>query len=100
MSEDVVGGRGQAPRRSLELVDGTGRFTTQGKAGSIPGRLPPILQRLDMDPEKHLASVRKSQSGFTNALGELDKLKEFARHFDKRFLRGQTSAAALFSPGR
>jgi len=84
----------------LELVDWSGRAIIQGKSGSIPGQLPPILQRLDMSPDKYLAFVRKSKSGFANALGALDKLKEFARHFDKRFLRGQTAAAALFSPGR
>ena len=72
----------------------------KGKSGSISGQLPPILQRLDMDPDKYLAFVRKPKSGFANALGALNKLKEFARHFDKRFLKGQTAAAALFSPGR
>ena len=61
---------------------------------------PPILQRLKMNPDQYLTFVRKPKSGFANSLGALDKLKEFARHFDKRFLRGQTAAAALFSPGR
>jgi len=59
-----------------------------------------ILQRLDMTPDKYLAFVRKPKYGSATTLGALDKLKEFARHFDKRFLRGQTAAAALFSPGR
>ena len=53
-----------------------------------------------MNPDQYLTFVRKPKSGFANSLGALDKLKEFARHFDKRFLRGQTAAAALFSPGR
>ena len=35
-----------------------------------------------------------------NAFGALDKLKGFERHFDKRLLKGQTAAAALFSPDR
>ncbi|MEX2498896.1 MAG: hypothetical protein WD397_08490 [Wenzhouxiangellaceae bacterium] len=38
--------------------------------------------------------------GFANALGALDKLKEYAEHFGKAFMKGQTAAAALFSPGR
>ena len=84
----------------LELVDWSGRAIIHGKSGSISGQLPPILQRLKMNPDKYLTFVRKPRSGFANALGALDKLKEFARHFDKRFLRGQTAAAALFSPGR
>jgi REP element-mobilizing transposase RayT len=83
----------------LELVDWSGRAIVQGKKGSIPGHLPPILQRLNMRPEQYLAYVRKSGSGFANALGALDKLKEYAEHFGKAFLKGQTAAAALFSPG-
>ncbi|NKI36317.1 transposase [Wenzhouxiangella sp. XN79A] len=103
-SDDAEAGDGPVIPSStedyLELVDWSGRAIIQGKSGSIPGELPPILRRLNMNPEKYLAFVRKPKSGFANALGALDKLKEFARHFDKRFLRGQTAAAALFSPGR
>jgi hypothetical protein len=103
-SDDAESGDGPVIPSStadyLELVDWSGRAIIQGKSGSIPGQLPPILQRLNMNPEKYLAFVRKPKSGFANAIGALDKLREFARHFDKRFLRGQTAAAALFSPGR
>ena len=53
-----------------------------------------------MNPEQYLAYIRKPKSGFANALGALDKLKDFARHFEKAFLKGQTAAAAIFSPGR
>lgn len=84
----------------LELVDWSGRAIIEGKSGSIPGHLPPILQRLKMNPEQYLAYIRKPKSGFANALGALDKLNDFARHFEKAFLKGQTAAAALFSPGR
>jgi len=84
----------------LALVDWSGRAIIEGKSGSIPGHLPPILQRLKINPEQYLAYIRKPRSGFANALGALDKLKDFARHFEKAFLKGQTAAAALFSPGR
>jgi hypothetical protein len=84
----------------LELVDWSGRAIIHGRSGSIPSGLPSILRRMNMSPEKYLAFVRKPKSAFAIAVGALDKLKEFARHFDKRFLKGQTAAAALFSPGR
>jgi len=83
----------------LELVDWSGRAIVEGKKRSIPEHFPPILQRLSLKPEQYLAYVRKPRSGFPNALGALDKLKEYARHFEKAFLKGQTAAAALFSPG-
>lgn len=32
--------------------------------------------------------------------GAVDKIEEYAEHFEKAFFKGQTAAAALFSPGR
>jgi len=87
-------------RDYLELVDWSGRAIVEGKKGAIPEHLPPILQRLNMRPEQYLAYIRKPRSGFAHALGALEKLKEYAAHFEKAFIKGQTAAAALFSPGR
>lgn len=84
----------------LELVDWSGRAIVEGKKGSIPDHLPPILSRLNMRPEQYLAYIKKPKFGFSNALGAVDKLKEYAEHFGNAFLKGQTAAAALFSPGR
>jgi len=41
----------------LTLVDRTGRIITQGKRGSIPPDLMPILKRLDIDIDKWLACM-------------------------------------------
>jgi len=84
----------------LELVDWSSRAIIEGKKGSIPEAMPPILQRLKLDPAQYLAYVKKPRFGFANAPGALDKLKAYAEHFEKAFLKGQTAAAALFSPGR
>jgi len=84
----------------LELVDWSGRAIIEGKKGCIPEHMPPILQRLKLDPAQYLAYVRKPRFGFANALGALEKLKAYAEHFERAFLKGQTAAAALFSPGR
>jgi len=83
----------------LELVDWTGRAIAAGKKGSIPSNLPPILERLRMEPEQYLSRIRKPGLGIPIALGALDRLKQYAEHFGKEFLKGQTAAAALFSPG-
>jgi len=83
-----------------ELLTWSGRAIVEGKKGAIPEHLPPILQRLNMHPEEYLAYIRKPRSGFAHALGALDKLKEYAEYFEKAFVKGQTAAAALFSPGR
>ena len=84
----------------LELVDWSGRAIIEGKKGSIPDHLPPILQRLSINPGQYLNFIRKPGSGLLTVLGALDKIRECAAHFEKAFLKGQTKAAALFSPGR
>ena len=83
----------------LELVDWSGRAISHGKKGAIPENLPPILQRLQMRPEQYLAYIRERQRTFPNVLGAVDRIKRCAAHFGKTFLKGQTAAAALFSPG-
>jgi len=98
--EDAENGIPYSTTDYLELVDWSGRAIIEGKKGFIPEHLPPILQRLKVDPAQYLAYVKKPRYGFANALGALDKLKAYAEHFEKAFLKGQTAAATLFSPGR
>lgn len=83
----------------LDLVDWSGRAISPGKRGAIPADLPPILERLHMRPEKYLDYVGKRQRAFPNVLGAVERIKRCAAHFGKTFLKGQTAAAALFSPG-
>jgi hypothetical protein len=52
------------------------------------------------DPkELYLDYVGKRQRAFPNVLGAVEGIKRCAGHFGKTFLKGQTAAAALFSPG-
>ncbi|MDT8408421.1 MAG: hypothetical protein RQ741_02360 [Wenzhouxiangellaceae bacterium] len=67
--------------------------------GKVSKNLPPILQRLEMSPEHYLAFIKRQHSPFANVIGALDKIQDFARHVEKSFMKGQTAAAALFSPG-
>lgn len=84
----------------LELVDWSGRAIVQGKRGSIPSDLPPILERLNANSEHYLKFMRRDRkSGFANYFGPVEALRSVADRFGKAFLKGQTGAAALFSPG-
>ena len=83
----------------LEVVDWSRSATVEGKKGFMPEQLPPMPQRLNMRPEQYLAYVRKPKYRFVSARGALDKLEACAEHFEKAFLKGQTAAFALFSPG-
>jgi len=84
----------------LELVDWSSRAIIEGKKGAIPDHLPPILQRLSINPGQYLNFIRKPGSVLLIVLGALDKIRECADYFQKAFLKGQTKAAALFSPGQ
>lgn len=84
----------------LELVDWSGRAIVQGKRGTIPDDLPPILNRLGIQPAGFVKYVRKQENGFHHVIGTVKSLKALAGRFQRRFFKGQAAAAWLFSPGR
>ncbi|MFO7763284.1 MAG: transposase [Wenzhouxiangellaceae bacterium] len=84
----------------LALVDWSGRAVIEGKRGSIPEHLPPILERLKIDPTAYIQFIKKAdETRFGNFIGPVDALQELAERFGKAFLKGHTAAAQLFSPG-
>ena len=84
----------------LELVDWSGRAVVEGKRGSIPENLPPILDRLKIDPAAYLKFINRSdKTRFGNFIGPIEAMRSLAERFGKSFLKGQTAAAQLFSPG-
>ncbi|MGB0513326.1 MAG: hypothetical protein ACPGJE_00640 [Wenzhouxiangellaceae bacterium] len=84
----------------LELVDWSGRAIAHGKRGGIPADLPPIFDRLRVNPEQYLRFIkREKKSRFANYFGPAQVLRNVADRFGKTFLKGQTAAAALFNPG-
>src|SRR6056297_1545893 len=84
----------------LELVDWSGRAVIEGKRGSIPENLPPILERLKIDPASYVKFINRSEkTRFGSFIGPLEKMRDLAERFGKSFLKGQTAAAQLFRPG-
>ena len=84
----------------LELVDWSGRAVAEGKRGKIPDHLPPILSRLKIDPANYVRFIRREpKSRFHAFIGSVESMRNRARTFGRSFLKGQTAAAQLFSPG-
>jgi hypothetical protein len=84
----------------LELVDWSGRAVAEGKRGSIPDALPPLLSRLKIDPENYIRFIRREpKSRFRAFLGSVESMRKRAEAFGRSFLKGQAAAALLFSPG-
>lgn len=82
------------------MVDWSGRAIIEGKPGSIPGALPPILDRLKIDPDNYLRFINRTQkSQFHGFIGTVKSMRSLAQDFGRSFLKLQAAAAAMFNPG-
>jgi hypothetical protein len=73
----------------LRLVDWTGRAIREDKIGSIPGDLAPILERIGLNPDTWLKSVKYYNRHYFSVLGAIDRIKAYARMHEKNWQRGQ-----------
>jgi REP element-mobilizing transposase RayT len=83
----------------LELVDWTGRTIRSDKRGAIDPRLPPIMQRLNVDAAAWQEAMRPSSNVFGRALGRLDHLRLHAKALGQSWIRGLRQADRLFRHG-
>ena len=81
----------------LTLVDSTGRMLKEGKAGKIPEELPPILERLGIEPGSWGKLTTECTRRFSVAIGRLDSLKEAATRMGKSWVKGQGFAKQVFA---
>ena len=73
----------------LELVDWTGRAIRSDKSGSIPARLKPILQRLQMQPATWMVQQSHFGKRYFLVAGSRDKIKTMALKIGVRWMNGQ-----------
>ena len=79
----------------LELVDYTGRAIVANKRGYIPPELPPILERLNLNPDTWLDELNSFKSIGITAVGTVDQLKSFCKQIGKDFCVGLKLIPAL-----
>ncbi len=73
----------------LELVDWTGRAIREDKRGAIPESIPPILERLRIDPVHFLRHVgRGGRTHHVAALGRVERMCEAAADLGDGSSRG------------
>jgi REP element-mobilizing transposase RayT len=63
-------------RDYLELIDWTGRTILEHKPGFIPDSQPPILARLQIDPQHWIYLTQHFESRFKGLVGTYQKLKQ------------------------
>ncbi|MCU7805819.1 MAG: hypothetical protein KZQ96_21775 [Candidatus Thiodiazotropha sp. (ex Lucinoma borealis)] len=59
----------------LQLIDWSGRAILDNKRGFIPDNLPPILERLQIDPKHWLYMTQHFESRFKGLVGTVHSLK-------------------------
>jgi hypothetical protein len=95
---------GYTTKDYLELVDWAGRAIRDNKRGAIPNSIPPILERLKLNPKTYLAFVGKSSSHLPDkirqqhnkALGSVEQLKTLATQLGQKFICGLSDARRLY----
>jgi hypothetical protein len=80
----------------LELIDWTGRAIREDKRGHIPDSQPPILARLNIDPNQWFDQMQLNGNRFGRAIGRIDSLRRHAEKCGQRWLRGIRFSTRLF----
>ncbi|WP_018950043.1 transposase [Thioalkalivibrio sp. ALMg11] len=81
----------------LELVDWTGRAIREDKRGAIPDHIPPILDRLQIDPAHFLRHVRRGgRSYHVAALGRVERMRKAAMDRGRHFIKGIGVSRRIF----
>lgn len=80
----------------LELVDWTGRIIRQDKRGAVDQNLPPILQRLQIDPKEWCYSAQHFESRFSGLVGLALKVERVCRELGQQWARGIRACRVAF----
>jgi REP element-mobilizing transposase RayT len=80
----------------LQLVDRTGRVARANKPGVIDAKLASILDRLQIDPDAWVSTMRVGGNRFGRALGRLEQLRSHAQRLGQAWIRGLRAAQRLY----
>ena len=80
----------------LELVDWTGRILREDKRGAIHHALPPILERLQIDPKHWMYLSKHFESKFKGLVGSAFKLKQVCQQLGYKRTVNMSAATEFF----
>jgi hypothetical protein len=81
----------------LALIDWTGRRTREGKRGVISEALPPMLQRLGIDPDSWISLTEGFEEHFNTLAGRPDGIQQACQSRGQCWAHGIGAARRLFS---
>ncbi|MEJ2407401.1 MAG: hypothetical protein P8171_24625, partial [Candidatus Thiodiazotropha sp.] len=67
------------------LTDWAGRAIRTDKAGAIPSELAPILERLNIDPDAWLDSVKNYGKNYNTVIGTRAGIKRFSQAIGRKW---------------
>ena len=80
----------------IEILDITGREIREGSKGYIPSHLKPIFQRLEINEEKWVKTVKSYGSLFYRVSGKVDSIAEAAKEAGRSWLKGLSVSKQVF----
>lgn len=80
----------------LTLVDWTGRAVRPDKRGAIVNSIPPILARLNIDPDHWLSYMQPRGNVFAHAIGRAGNLKAYALSVSQLWMHGMGPSQRLY----
>jgi len=90
VADEEFGRWGVSLAEYLELVDVTGRMLVEGKRGTIPIHLAPVLTRLELRAETWVRSVESYRTIFQRMAGSRERLVSLAKNAGQKwFCRGR-----------
>lgn len=81
----------------LELVDWSGRAIRADKRGYIAEDVPPIMARLNIEPDQWKDFMRPDGNIFNKVIGSVDAMRLHAEIIGQRWCKGMRSSSLLFS---
>jgi REP element-mobilizing transposase RayT len=69
----------------LELTDWAGHAIREDKSGAIPSNLAPILERLNIEPETWLDSVKNYSKNYNTVIGGKEKIKQYSQAIGRKW---------------
>ena len=80
----------------FELVDQTGRLICEGKRGVISSATSKLITQFGINPDKWIYHVKKFGSTYAKCCGSAEKIKAYARLFQRQWSKGMTNAQAFY----
>ena len=81
----------------FELIEWTGKAVLPKKSGSIPAQLKPILERLNLNPDHWLDSVKAFDEQFTQAVGDEKSVRKYCKKITAASKRRHGTLHEVFS---